>query len=415
MTRSVSDEEMSKARNNKAYIWQALILTIVTAFAVVILGMGGADRNAFWINNVLIAYITLVIVIMMLALHRQLKQNVYSYNTIYYIGFAIFMLSVLITHIVLAVKIANRVEIWSGQYFMQIISGLCVSAERYMIISMPFILIIAILLFTSNVSLIRHEGARFANTLGIILSVLLIGGEALILFGDWGVSGSTLYVLIHDIFVNVFAAGYLYFECMVIGVMITQIVVSKMRVTYDRDFVIILGCGIRKDGTPLPLLRDRIDRATAFRNEQLRETGKRITFVPTGGQGSDEVISESESISRYLIEQGIPQDEILKEDRSTSTLENMKFSKKIISEQSMNAKVAFATTNYHVFRSGMLASKVGMLAVGVGAKSKWYFWPNALVREFVGLLVERKKSQILIITTLIVIYIILTLLYGLFL
>ena len=48
----------------------------------------------------------------------------------------------------------------------------------------------------------------------------------------------------------------------------------------------------------------------------------------------------------------------------------------------------FSTTNYHVFRSGILANDAGLHADGIGKKTKWYFWPNAQIREFVGLLVR---------------------------
>ncbi len=49
-----------------------------------------------------------------------------------------------------------------------------------------------------------------------------------------------------------------------------------------------------------------------------------------------------------------------------------------------------------------------MRAVGMGAKSKWYFWPNALVREFIGLLTEHRGKQALILGGMVVIYTVLT-------
>jgi hypothetical protein len=73
-------------------------------------------------------------------------------------------------------------------------------------------------------------------------------------------------------------------------------------------------------------------------------------------------------------------------------------------------KVVFATTNYHVFRSGTYARKAKMRAVGIGSKTKWYFWPNASVREFISLLTEHRGKQLLIFTGLIVFYTVLTLL-----
>ena len=79
-------------------------------------------------------------------------------------------------------------------------------------------------------------------------------------------------------------------------------------------------------------------------------------------------------------------------------------------EADPNAKVAFSTTNFHVFRSGLLARRVKMRAEGMGAKTKWYFWPNAAVREFVGLLTRHRFKQAAILLSLVAAYIALTLL-----
>lgn len=93
------------------------------------------------------------------------------------------------------------------------------------------------------------------------------------------------------------------------------------------------------------------------------------------------------------------------EDQSTNTYENMLFSKEKILAQNPQAKVAFSTTNYHVFRSGMMARRVKMKAQGVGSKTKWYFWPNASVREFVGLLKQHRGKQAIILISMIAIYV----------
>ena len=70
----------------------------------------------------------------------------------------------------------------------------------------------------------------------------------------------------------------------------------------------------------------------------------------------------------------------------------MDFSKKIINDP--QAKVAFATTNYHVFRSGVWASLAGLEAEGIGSGTKWWFWPNAFIRECVGLFQNRIRQEI---------------------
>ena len=88
----------------------------------------------------------------------------------------------------------------------------------------------------------------------------------------------------------------------------------------------------------------------------------------------------------------------------------MKFSKEKILAVNPQGKIAFSTTNYHVFRSGLFARRVKMRAVGMGAETKWYFWPNAAVREFIGLLTKHRLKQALIFGGMILLYFLLNLL-----
>ena len=395
-------------REKKPHIWSIAVLAAITAAMVIALAAAGEEKNAVSICVVLDIFFFAAILLFLRAFFAQIGYNPYSYNTIYYIGFSFFLLSVLITHVILTVYLVRDPGRFSGQNFIQILSLLVGSAKNYMLLSAPFVLAVSAALCISNISLIRHEGLQPVNILGIILSCLLVGGELFLFFADRYVTGSEQYIRMHELFTNTLAAVYLYFECMVIGIIIANGITSSYHPKPDKDFMIILGCAIRKDGTPSPLLRDRLERAIAFRNEQLEKSGKELTFLTSGGKGADEVISESEAMKRYLMKRGIPERWILEEDESTSTFENMKFSKAKIDQCAPDAKIAFSTTNYHVFRSGLFARRVKMRAVGVGAKAKWYFWPNALVREFVGLLTEHRGKQALIIVGLIAIYAVLS-------
>ena len=120
-------------------------------------------------------------------------------------------------------------------------------------------------------------------------------------------------------------------------------------------------------------------------------------------------------MKQYLLDNGIPEDRILMEDRSTSTYENMLFSKNVLRaddpSDNHDGRIVYATTNYHVFRSGLMARRVKMRAVGIGAKTRWYFWPNAAVREFVGLLTEHRLKQSLILGGMILLYTVSTVVY----
>ena len=393
-------------RDKKPKLYHILLLSVLTAALLGVLNLPDGAEHMLTSFLVLDVYFLAVWILLLDAFFKQLQYNPYSYNTIFYIGFALFLLSVLVTHVMITVQLLRFPEEYRvGEVF----NWMTNSASTFMILSLPFILIFSAALCISNISLIRHEGRRFVNILGIILSLLLVGGVAVLMRFNFYASGSQQEVMIHDLIANTFAAVYLYFECMLIGVIIANVIVVHYEPEKDKDFLIILGCGLRKDGTPTPLLRGRIDRALSFYRQQKTETGKELIFVTSGGQGPNEVISESASMKRYLIEQGIPAEQIVEEDRSTDTFENMKFSREKIRAINPNGKVAFATTNYHVFRSGLFARRVKMRAVGMGAKTRWYFWPNAAVREFVGLLTEHRGKQALILGGMIALYVALTL------
>ena len=169
---------------------------------------------------------------------------------------------------------------------------------------------------------------------------------------------------------------------------------------YDKDFIIILGSKIRKDGSLTPLLKGRVDRAIAFAKNQKNETNKDIIYVPSGGQGADEVISEAEAIKNYLTENGINPENILVENKSTSTSENMKFSKEKINSIKKDGKIAYSTTNYHVFRSGVIANNEGIDCEGMGSNTKWYFYTNALIREFIVNLHSQRLKHFVLITSI---------------
>ncbi|MBQ4370566.1 MAG: YdcF family protein [Oscillospiraceae bacterium] len=393
-------------RDKKPKLRALLALTIAAAVVVGMLAWTDYARNAAAICIVMAVYAFGAISVLLWAFREQIQYNPYSYNTIFYIGFALFALSVAITHIVLAVRMIKYPAVYSENEIIHVLLG---SAKSFMLLTSPFLFTFSAALCISNISLIRHEGKRPVNLLGIILSVLLVAGVVFIFLFDYSVSGSEREVMIHDLIANLFAAFYLYFECMLIGIIVADVIAAHYEPEKNKDFLIILGCGLKKDGTPSPLLRGRIDRALDFYKRQKEETGKSLTFVTSGGQGPDEVISESASMKRYLLEHGVPEEQIIEEDRSADTFENMKFSKEKIWEKDPQAKIAFSTTNYHVFRSGLFARRVKMRAVGMGAKTKWYFWPNAAVREFVGLLTRHRGKQALILGAMIAIYVVLTL------
>ncbi len=393
-------------RNKKPKLYNLLIQAVFLGVILYLLIRRDAERYAVLISSLIAVYLLAALIQLIVAFFKQLQYNPYSYNTIYYMGFALFLVSALGMQIYVTVQLVRLPEEYKVLSVLHILLG---SAKNYMMLSSPFLLAFSAALCVSNISLIRHEGKRLVNVLGIILSFLLVGGLVFLFIFDRFASGSVREVMLHDLFANLFAAVYLYFECMLIGAIVADSIAARYEPEPDKDFLIILGCGIRKDGTPSPLLRGRIDRALSFAARQKEQTGRDLIFVTSGGRGPDEPISESASMKRYLLEQGVPEERIVEEDRSTDTFENMKFSKEKIQAINPEGKVAFATTNYHVFRGGLCARRVKMRAVGMGSDTKWYFWPNAAVREFVGLLTAHRLKQALVFGGMLVFYVTLTL------
>ena len=394
-------------RDKKPNLYRLLPLSAAAGAAVLLLSLRATERSAIAICAVSSFYCLVVLIALLRTWRGQLQYNPYSYNTIYYMGFALFDLSVLATNILLEYRMLRFPELYTAH---SVLHSLLDSAKFYMLLSAPFVLIFSAALAISNVSLIRHEGKRVVNLLGVILAFLMVGGEVFLFRFDYYATGSLAEIRLHELVGNLFAALYLYYECMLFGVIIANLVVVRYEPDRDKDYLIVLGCGIRQDGTPTPLLRGRLERALAFAEKQKAENGKTPVFITSGGQGSDEICPESTAMKRYLLERGVPEERIIEEDRSTDTFENMKFSKEKIWERDPGARIAFSTTNYHVFRSGLLARRVKMRAVGMGAETKWYFWPNAAVREFVGLLTEHRGKQALILGGMLGFYITLTLL-----
>lgn len=388
--------------DKKPKLWHLFMLIIVSVLVTLIFA-SQKEVSVLAIEIIISVTTVLIILFLLIALAGQIRYNPYSYNTIYYIGFSLFFTVGLIEQFIAYAHI-RQYHLSGREGVVNLFATMIDSARSYVLFTFPFIAVFALGLCISNIQLIRHEGKRLVNVLGIILSVLLIGGELLLFCLSLYVSGSALYVMIHELFVNILAALYLYFECMLIGAIVANIIVVRYRPVYDKSHIIILGCGIRKDGTPTPLLAGRIDRALQFYKEQIEKTGKAPVFVTSGGQGPNEVTSESAAMTGYLLKKGVPAEHILQEDRSTSTYENMLYSKKVIEEAGGSGKTAFATTNYHVFRSGLMARRVKMRAVGMGARTRWYFWPNAAVREFVGILTEHRLKQALILGGMILLY-----------
>lgn len=343
----------------------------------------------------ILLYLSMSMAVMAYALYRSIKRTLYSYANIVLIGGLLFNAVFLIACFWLTISAGGEID---STYLYE---ALLTFPRTFSYYAVFVILFICVLLGISNVELIRREGFCLNNALSLLVAGLYIGGTFAIyliidllqkyVFIPLGLNNNPIFLVL-DTMIPLFLLLMLcYFECILAGTGILGWIAARAVPTYDKDYIIILGCSIDKRGGLLPLLRGRVNRAVRFAWDQEVATGKQLRYVPSGGQGPNEIMSEGSAMGFYLMTHGAEEDEVIPEKKSRNTWENLCFSKKIIDELTPNAKVAFATTNYHILRSGILANKAGLDAQGIAGDTKWYFWPNGFVREFFAILAMEMK------------------------
>ena len=376
------------------YLFVSLLFVILT---IVILNKTDMSNNILLSKSIQIILILFLIRISIgctLFIKNQYEHKKYSYSIIINLGLLIFI------NVNILRQINLLIQNWSVLNIVDIYNNTLRSFSFFAMLTLPCIIILALYSIITNIVLIWKEGFNPRNLLGIILGVFALVGM---------LGSQTLYYVISRLLVGTdrqfikytldicLNATLSYLYTLVIATLYCNIRAANHIPNYDKDFVIILGSKINKDGTLTPLLKGRVDKAIEFAKKQYESTKKKIVYVPSGGQGRDEVTSEALAIKRYLFENGVDKDQIVIEDKSTSTIENMKFSKGKIDEINAKGNIIFSTTNYHVFRSGVIACNQGIDCEGIGSKTKWYFYTNALIREFIANLVQERKSHIILI------------------
>jgi uncharacterized SAM-binding protein YcdF (DUF218 family) len=146
--------------------------------------------------------------------------------------------------------------------------------------------------------------------------------------------------------------------------------------------LIVLGCKVNSE-QPTLMLEERLQAAFSY----LVQNPEAVAVL-SGGQGPGEDISEAECMYRYLTGKGIDGKRLYKEDRSTSTRENVLFSHNIIEEKHLNSNIAIVTNEFHEYRANIIAKALGYNASAVSAKTERMLFPTFYVRKLYGILYE---------------------------
>lgn len=249
-------------------------------------------------------------------------------------------------------------------------------------------LALGVFLIANGVTMVRKEGRRPANLLSLLAGLGIFGMIALLLVVQ--LAGS--HVL--DSIVGTLAVIVAYVSFLFLCFLAYAFLYGRIKVRGDVDHVVMLGSGLIGGDRVPPLLASRLRKGQEIYAAQLARGGRPPVLLPSGGKGSDEKIAEARAMADWLIANGVPAEHITLEDRSTTTEENMRFSRAIMEGDDPAYRCVVVTNNFHAFRAAMMARKAGVNGQVLGSPTARYYWPSATIREFVAVFWEHRAVNL---------------------
>ena len=216
----------------------------------------------------------------------------------------------------------------------------------------------------------------FASFFGLV-------GVLLILFGLIKIFDN------HDILMKKVPWLVYLFRVMFFSLLISFVILESF-ILYDgekvdtgtADYIVILGAMVRGE-TPSLILSERLSTGLNYIKEH-----PNLKVILSGGQGPGEDISEAEAMRRYLIKNGIEGSRLIKEEKSSNTMENLKFTRNIIKETDSRDqfKLMIVTSDSHMFRAKFLAKRNGFKALGTPSNTIITLKPTYYIREYFGVI-----------------------------
>lgn len=141
-----------------------------------------------------------------------------------------------------------------------------------------------------------------------------------------------------------------------------------------RDVALVLGAGLSSDGTPSPYLSGRLDEAVA-----LYEAGS-VNVVLVSGDNRTTSYSEPDAMVAYLVEHGIPSEDVVADYAGLDTYDSCYRARNIFGVTS----VTVIGQSYHIARAVATCRMLGLDAIGVGNEQphETSTWRWGVVREF---------------------------------
>ena len=239
----------------------------------------------------------------------------------------------------------------------------------------------------------------------IIMSIPII----LTLF-EWGLSFSTVFIIvsmiliyilisaknidyknkytkliykIYKIIMIIFITSFIFLQ---VAILMNIYVTKDINNVKNVDTMIILGAKVNRDGVS-KTLKLRLDKAIEYYNKN-----KDINIIVSGGQGKDEIMTEALAMKKYLVKSGVDEKNIILENKATTTLENIIFSKEIIEDLNFGNRVLIVTSDYHLLRGRFIASILGIDNEGLCSISSLSSRMYYMIREYPTSIIDLYRS-----------------------
>lgn len=144
--------------------------------------------------------------------------------------------------------------------------------------------------------------------------------------------------------------------------------------------VLVLGCQVKGE-RPSASLKYRLDAALEF-----CETHPGVPVIVSGGRGDNEEVTEASVMREYLIRHGLDKAQVIAEEESLDTAENLTACRRIIKDRGLSERIVLVTSFYHQYRAGQRAHRAGFgTVIPCPAASVPALWLQSWTREWLGI------------------------------
>lgn len=256
-----------------------------------------------------------------------------------------------------------------------------------LVLGVLLVIEVALFLIWTGVTLLLREGVSIAHSLSLLLGI----GIVFYLFAGVVAAVQENFVIVVFLFLLGFPLVFFGFTLFAYLLYSGLYGFWARRWAKPGEITVVLGSGLLGEKVP-PLLARRLDLGLQMYEKALAVWPAPVLVV-SGGKGSDEVVSEAEAMSRYVIEQGMPggRGELVREDQSASTEENLRFTRSMMRQRDVSGPWMVVTSDFHAFRAAMEMSALKVKGNAVGASTVRYFWASAKLREFIAILASHPR------------------------